>query len=92
MKTILYTVYDRIAMRCGPIFHAVNDADAIRGFKKRYKDQEDRSDFRLLRLGAYDHEKGNIDSLDIPEDVSVNFGTTETKDSDNFGTTETKED
>lgn len=75
MTTSIYTVYDKIAMRCGPIFHAVNDDDAIRGYKKRYRDQEDRADYKLLKLGVFDHMKGTCECVDVPEEISINWPT-----------------
>lgn len=74
MTTEIFTVYDKIAMQCKGVFHAINKADAVREFRKQFKENPDREDFELLKLGNFNHDKGIIDALEIPENVSVNFG------------------
>jgi hypothetical protein len=73
MKTELYTFYDRVAQQCGPVFHARNEADAIRTFMKSFEEKPERNDFELLHIGAYDHDSGKIIAEDIPEMVPCSF-------------------
>jgi len=71
MTTEIFTIYDKVACQCTGIIHAVNRADAVRLFKRKFKDADDREDFRLLKLGQFDHDKGIIEALDLPEDVET---------------------
>lgn len=73
MKTMLFTFYDRVAMQCGPINHARNEAEAVRTFIKAFRDKEERNDFSLLKVGYYDHDKGTVEALEVPEDIPVAF-------------------
>lgn len=73
MRTELYTFYDTIALQHGSIFHARNQADAIRAFLKTLNEKEDRDDFELVYLGSYDHDTAELEVVDIPEKVPVSF-------------------
>lgn len=71
MTTEIFTIYDKVACQCTGIIHAINKADAVRLFKRKFKDAVEREDFELLKLGQFDHDKGIIDSLDLPENIPV---------------------
>jgi len=66
MKLNLYSVYDEVAGDSMPPFTAVNDGLAMRMFEnsmvKMVKDSgiDNRSDFKLYRVGAYGTEKQKI--------------------------------
>lgn len=78
MITHLFTYYDKIAMQCGPINHERNKATAIRSFINAFGEgpmkKFDADDFDLLYLGTYDHDKGEIDRFDVPENIPIALG------------------
>lgn len=76
MKTELYTFYDKIAMQCGPVNHARNEADMMRAFSKAFKERDDSDDFELLHLGSYDHDKGVIEAFDLPRKIPISISHT----------------
>ena len=50
----LYCIYDRLAEKAGPVFHADNDAVAIRGYNRLVeKGDIDTDDYQLCRIGEY---------------------------------------
>lgn len=66
MKTILYTIFDRVAEEAGPVFEAVNDGVAMRNFRNLLKDVPayQHGDYRIYRLGSFDHS--NMDIMKYP--------------------------
>lgn len=64
--TNLYTVYDILAEKYGPVFESVNDAVATRQFRNMLKDMPDisKEDFQLVKLGYFDRQESKI----VPDD------------------------
>lgn len=56
----LYTIYDRVAMECGPIFEAKNDEVAFRSVRKIMENIDGWSDYVLLKVGEMDVISGSI--------------------------------
>jgi hypothetical protein len=71
MKTNLYVIYDRVAEESGPIFEAKNDLVADRNFKKLLSEHKTElsNDFKLLRIGTFDHETNGVQGELIPVEV-----------------------
>lgn len=65
MKFNLYTVSDRVAGGCGPVFQAVNDGVAIRSFRNLMKDvpEHDRDAYVLLTVGTYEDSIPEIEFM-----------------------------
>lgn len=55
----LYTVYDRVACQCGPLFESVNEAVAIRQYRNLLQSVSplDRDAYVLYRVGSFDRDK-----------------------------------
>lgn len=66
----IYTIKDKVAEECGPLFQAVNDAVAIRSTIKVLSQAVDPADYALLRIGAYNTETGSICPCEV---CQVNF-------------------
>ena len=73
MTTQLFTLYDRIAMQTEGIFHARNEADAMRAFSKRFSTRDDSDDFNLLHLGSMNHDTGAIQLFDVPQQIPISL-------------------
>lgn len=60
---LLYSVYDKVAKKFGPIFQCVNEAVAVRRYKQLLKTVDDlsMSDFELVYVGRFDEFTGYID-------------------------------
>ncbi len=71
MKTELYTFYDKVAEQCENVWHARNEADAIRTYINRFKERDDAEDFSLLHLGVMEHDEAKIYLEDIANDIPV---------------------
>ncbi len=58
MKVNIYTIYDKVACECGPIFQAKNDGVAFRCFMSLMKDTPtvSPSDYDVYCLGVFDTE------------------------------------
>ncbi len=57
MKTLLYTIFDNVAVECGPIFQAKNLLVASRYVNQMIKDTHiNPSDYELVCLGSFDSE------------------------------------
>lgn len=71
----LYTIYDRVAERAGPVFVQVNDATASREFRLSLQSSSvvDYDDYQLMRLGTWDPKKCWITVEDVPLVVHVAF-------------------
>ena len=68
----VYTIMDRLAQECGPVFESKNDQTALRGYKLMLrKEQGNPSEYRLLRIGSIDHETVKFEILDEPVEVVV---------------------
>lgn len=55
----LYTVYDRVACQCGPLFEALNEAVAVRQYRNLLQSVSplDRDAYVLYRVGSFDRDK-----------------------------------
>ena len=86
----LYCIYDRLAEKAGPLFHADNDAVAIRGYNRLVeKGDIDTDDYQLCRIGEYNEatmeiqpclpyviEVAVISQSQLPDDVKRDLGRT----------------
>lgn len=72
---ILYTVYDRVAEQCGPVFEARNSGIAARNFRQlmRTVPKVDLDVYDLVKLGVMDKDSMKITLVD-PEVVEVDLG------------------
>jgi hypothetical protein len=52
----IYTVFDKIAAECGPIFTAKNDGTAFRAFVNSISKVSDSDEFQLMELAKIDNE------------------------------------
>ncbi len=66
MKVNIYTIYDKIAEECGPIFQAKNDKVACRACDSMIAETCGNcvSDFQLWCLGEFDNEKREFAPID----------------------------
>jgi len=63
MKKHLYTIYDKVAKTCGPVFEAKNDAVAQRAYRNIVVKQGANPDeHQLFRLGKWDDETMELDA------------------------------
>lgn len=60
MKSVIYTVFDKVAEEYGPLFEAKNDGVALRQFKQLLNTVvvENRDDYVLYSCGTFDHDAG----------------------------------
>jgi len=56
----LYTIRDKVAEECGPVFQATNDGVAVRSTVKILSQSVDPNDYELLCIGAFNTETGAI--------------------------------
>lgn len=56
-----YCLFDIVAKESGPIFAAVNGEVAKRMAKHHLSQVQDKSDFRMVRIGSYDSESCTFD-------------------------------
>ena len=58
MKVNIYTIYDKIAEECGPVYQAKNDVVAYRAFKSLIGDTPNvnPNDYDVYCLGLFDTE------------------------------------
>lgn len=75
----LYTIFDNVALECGPIFEAVNDGVALRSYnnlleetKKQYPDSASFFDkeYELYRVAVFDKATMKVDGV-VPSMISV---------------------
>lgn len=71
MKMNLYTLQDKLAEECGPVFEAKNHAVAIRKVKNLLKDYVGK-DYCLLWSGTVDHDSGEISGFDGVQEIALN--------------------
>lgn len=74
----VYSIRDKVARECGPLFVAKNDGVALRQFRNLLKTDGVRpDDFELLLLGMFDTDGSCLTSytnytvIDIPTEVEV---------------------
>nr|QJB21711.1 MAG: nonstructural protein [Microvirus sp.] len=67
----LYTILDRVAEECGPLFESVNDGVALRNFKNLLDKVPpyQKSEYRLYKVGAFDTKTMGMTVLPTPEEV-----------------------
>jgi hypothetical protein len=70
MKIRVYTIFDRLAQECGPLFSAKNDAVAIRGFRIALKESRE-DEHQLLFVGEFDTEHAHLEGLGAPQEIVV---------------------
>jgi len=75
MITNLYAIRDRAAEETGPLFHAKNDAVAVRQFQQLTKDSPYVADMKLLFFGTFNHDTSDLDVLTQPYVVEVTLNT-----------------
>lgn len=73
MITNLYAIRDRGAEETGPLFHAKNNAVAMRQFQQITKDIPHAAEMVLLLIGSFDHDTTNLVKLQIPEEVQLSL-------------------
>jgi hypothetical protein len=60
----LYTIYDKLAEKAGPVFESVNEHVAKRAVKYALKDAIEITDYQLIELGEIDQKNAVIIGLD----------------------------
>lgn len=75
MEMRLYTIFDRVAEECGPVYEAKNDAIAARNFKQVLGTvpKVDLDAFDLVCLGAIERDTMRITLMDPPNILSVSL-------------------
>lgn len=67
----IYSIYDKVAGECGPLFEAANDGVAIRKFRQVMESAsiEEKGDYQLLMVGYVSRKRGGqielVPSLEI---------------------------
>lgn len=63
----LYSIFDRLAEECGPIFCAPNEAVALRNYRQVIKDVPDKSEYLLVDLGEFHTQEMRVNGRDKAE-------------------------
>lgn len=76
MKSVVFTIYDKLAKESGPLFQAKNVDVAQREFNNLVKDlpEDTKEDYELVILATYDNESMAIalyDGIDLLEAENV---------------------
>lgn len=71
----LYSIYDMMANKYGPIFEAFNDEVATRQYCLLLDkiDKRFRKDYKLYSIGSFDFQNGRLDPFERPEMINVNY-------------------
>lgn len=71
----LYSVYDMMATKYGPIFEALNDEVASRQFCLLLDkvDKRFRKDYMLYCIGAFDIQNGQLEAFERPEPINYEY-------------------
>ncbi len=66
MKVNIYTIYDKVAEECGPVFQAKNDLVAVRMLKSMVSENPNIpvDEYEVYCLGEFDTEKRTF----VPEE------------------------
>ncbi len=66
MKVNIYTIYDKVAEECGPVFQAKNDMVAVRMLKSMLAENPNIpiDEYEVYSLGEFDTEKRSF----VPEE------------------------
>ena len=67
----IYTIYDKVAEECGPLFQAKSDAVACRACRNSLSNVHDVDDYKLLRVGYIDNSTGKIIVEAVPVEVDM---------------------
>lgn len=68
----VYTIHDRLAEECGPVFESINHLTALRGYRKMLQAEKGNPDeYKLLWIGSIDHSTAKFVVLDEPVEVVV---------------------
>ena len=67
----IYTIYDKVAEECGPLFQAKSDAVACRACRNSLSNVHDVDDYKLLRVGYVDNSTGKITVEVSPVEVDM---------------------
>lgn len=67
----IYTIYDKVAEECGPLFQAKSDAVACRSARNLLADVVNADDYSLLRVGYIDKNTGKITVEVAPFEVDI---------------------
>lgn len=71
----LYVIRDIIAEESGPVFEAKNDAVARRNYGNfLQKVKAGGTEFKLMAIGEYDHDKDLLQAFPFPQEVYANQG------------------
>ncbi|QXP07849.1 MAG: nonstructural protein [Arizlama microvirus] len=68
----VYSVFDTIAKKYGPLFHAINDLVAVRYYKKIISSVPGyEKEYNLYHIGSFNDDTGIFTALDKPNYVYV---------------------
>lgn len=68
----LYTIMDRVAEDCGPVFSSRKPAVAIRQFTRMINHEGlDPADFILIAVGGFDSQKCELVKLEVGQIISI---------------------
>ena len=85
MKTMIYTVHDRVAEESGPLFEAKNNGVARRQFfnlmHQREQELTNVEDYSLLCVGIFDHDTSVITPELVPTEIVRGFSAQALEDS-----------
>jgi len=56
----IYAVYDTVAESFGFLFECANDMVAKRTVNNGFSNNPDKKDYKLIKLGQFDHSTGHI--------------------------------
>lgn len=59
-RMFVYSIRDRLAKKCYPLFEAVNDEVALRSFRQIVVDQRIAEDSELWRVAEFDRDTGVV--------------------------------
>lgn len=67
----IYSIYDKVAGECGPLFEASNDGVAIRKFRQVMESAsiEEKNDYQLLMVGFVSRKRGG--QIEIVPSVEI---------------------
>lgn len=71
----VYSIFDRVAKECGPLFTAKNDDVAVRNFNNLLVSERvcNHSDYMLYCLGEFDPEKPILEGFGVPTLINTNL-------------------
>lgn len=71
----VYSIYDKVAKECGPLFTAKNDDVAVRNFKNLLVSERvsNPSDYMLYNLGEFDPDQPILVGFGVPNFINTNL-------------------